>query len=207
MILAPVLIYAGSRTRSNMVGAIFAAHGLWWKSEDEPQRYSYHKLNMFAKEPTEMPPESRYLLFENLEMQDWRFSRNRASSDPDEWAAFVDSIAPHDRRWFWKCGVSNYKLWRKWHPELSGEVRYVLVRRNIGDTVKSRLAKGHSGNVDTNHNHIEHVNVQLDYIRDAHGGMDVNTDEVIHGYWGGLRKAIEYCGIEFDPKATEEAIK
>ena len=43
-------------------------------------------------------------------------------------------------------------------------------------------------------------------LQEQHGGVFVDTDEIIEGDFTTIQAAIEYCGLEFDEKATKGAI-
>ncbi|KKK79466.1 hypothetical protein LCGC14_2833210, partial [marine sediment metagenome] len=43
-------------------------------------------------------------------------------------------------------------------------------------------------------------------LQEQHGGVFVDTDEIIKGNFTTIQAAIEYCGLEFDEKATKGAI-
>jgi len=181
-----------------MVGAVFAAHGLWWKEPHEQQRTSWIKVNGKMVQPAD-----GYLLFENLAVREWRMSHNRHQSDPRAFAAFIDGLVPQDTRWFWKGGVINHQLFARLRQ---AEQKLIFPRRDIDGAIRSRIAKGHGADAIRQRRFIESRYAMQDKLIEEHGGVVVDTDEIIAREYRTLRAAFEYCQLPFDEGKTDAVI-
>lgn len=186
----PIVILAASRTRSNMVAAMFAAHGVWWKAEDQKQ--------LFA---TELPKESRYASFENVEIRNWHNSnsfKNKAG-----FRLMLEGMVPTDAPWFYKVGAHYGHLFHQFP-----DTKYIYVRRSMEGAVTSRVRKGHcNGDTRLNRDHVLKCYTVMRRSYRQHGGVWVDTDGVITGEMRTVREAFEYCGIPYDGTLARGAIK
>ncbi len=48
--------------------------------------------------------------------------------------------------------------------------------------------------------------VLMDKIRKQHGGVDVNTDDMMGGDYNAIRRAVEATGVKFNPEAVSASI-
>jgi hypothetical protein len=183
----PVIILATARTRSSMVASVFHAHGLWFGSTDRLR--------------------AGYDSFENSQIK--AYLKTTYGELP---ARFVDPVpgidkwldnVPHGARMAFKCAVAYFPVFKHLNP------CWIYVKRDVADTATSFMAK--RGPQDTRPRKAVEAMIAerfalMDELRDRHGGVSVDTDAVMSGDRSTLRRAVEYCGIDYDPEKTVRGI-
>lgn len=98
--------------------------------------------------------------------------------------------------WLVKHSVMYYRAWHEFKPQ------FICVRRKLESVRRSGVDTGFFTNSPALELHAE----ALDHVRDNLGGVDVFTDEVVHGDYSSLRAAFDRCNIEFRPSVADEFV-
>ena len=166
-----------------MVSGIFHLHGVWVGNCRKPDH-----LN-----------EKGY--FENQDVK--RFlkqhcgtlvQRCEVAEESDDFLKAVEELNPKSP-WLVKHSAMYWKVWRPLEP------LYVCVRRSIEGSVKSNRQTGMVGK-----KNIRKIIERHHEEMDNSGGIDIFTDDVISGDDSSLKRAIEHCGLVYDPEITKDFV-
>lgn len=109
---------------------------------------------------------------------------------------------------FWKGPIGLFNHWCKHIDPL--EHKHVYVRRPVEDVADSLIKYGKSHNRGPHRDYIIQ-NVQIAYnwmdtVRYFCGGVDVNTPKLWEHDYSEIKRAFDYCGLEFDPAIAKQVI-
>lgn len=189
----PILLWMTSRSRSSMVSAIFAAHGIFWGDRQvQSAGYDTYENQKLKKLQSEFNPS-------------WGRPHLRAVDADDEvfkqFQKKIKYIIPPDQRWSMKTGVEYYPAYRGLNPF------NIFITRKPEDVANSLCQKRPGSKYE---DALEAVLWRFDYMKriaEEDGGVFVDTDVIKSGDYSQIKKAIEYCGITFNENATRNAIK
>jgi len=189
----PILLWMTSRSRSSMVSAIFAAHGIFWGDRQvQSAGYDTYENQKIKQIQSDFKPL-------------WGRPHLRpVNADPAVFKQFqnkIESIIPSNQRWSMKTGVEYYPAYRSLNPF------NIFIIRKPEDVANSLCEK----RISTKYKEaLEAVLWRFDYMKqiaEEDGGVFVDTDLIKTGDYSQIKEAIEYCGITFDENATRKAIK
>lgn len=191
----PIIILATPRTRSSMVAAIFAAHGVWTGKTSVIQAgydgFENRQIKTFLKDTYGPLPD---------------ITGDEFYYQPDpgiDLAGFINGLV-RENRWLFKCAVNYFHLFRSFDPV------FIFVTRNLGDTVDSYVAKAsRTGDPMIDSDMATRViGKRLSIIRSlAMYGVTIDTDEVMGGDLSAVRAALKYAGIKPDESLIDGAIQ
>jgi len=188
----PILLWMTSRSRSSMVSAIFAAHGIFWGERQVKSAgydtYENNNIKILQKE------------FKPL----WGSAHMRAvDANPEIFELFHDrikQIVPSDQIWSMKTGIEYY-------PAYSGLNPFnVFITRKPEDVANSICQK----RKDADYKYSLEVTLwRFNYMKQLaakDGGVFVDTDKIIAGDMSEIQQAIEYCNLTYHKEAAKMAI-
>ena len=184
----PIMLWMTSRSRSSMVSAIFAAHGIFW-GDTQKQSAGYDTY------------ENQTL--KAIQIKYWGIPVMEPVSEDkkDNFIQDILKVVPKNEPWSMKTGIEFYPAYRDFNPY------NIFITRKAEDVAKSLCQKRVNANYDEA---LKIIKWRFDYmekIKEEDGGVFVDTDLIIAGDYSQIKEAIEYCGIEFDEDATKGAIK
>ena len=189
----PILLWMTSRSRSSMVSAIFAGHGLYWgktqKQTNGYDTYENHDVNALQRK------------FKPLWGQPFMRAVNADSKVFEQFQNELNHIVPSDQTCLIKTGVEYYPTYRALNPY------NVFITRKPIDIANSLCKKRSDAKYEEA---LEAVLWRFNYMKqiaEDDGGVFVDTDLVKSGDYSQIKEAIEYCGITFNERATRNAIK
>jgi hypothetical protein len=195
--MRPVCIWITSRSRSSLVSKIFINHGLWWGNTPAYQTWRADGV------------EHKYLSYENQHIKQlmnryrrkhWPVVHCNPVHHVDGFIADLADIVPENERWVCKTGVEYYPAFQALDPY------NVFVYRDPTTVARSLCEKRPGTDYD---DALTAVQWRFDYmarLMGEHGGVVVNTDDIVAGDFEGIRAAVEYCGLAYDQRAAERAI-
>lgn len=191
----PILIMAMPRSGSSMTAGIFAAHGVWTGT---------------SKPPSEVNPKGT---FEQQAIKRLIIKSEGDSVAEGRMSCYNENI--HERiielrdadgyeggPWLWKGSALYSPLFVHFRP------KWVVCRRDKEASFASIRDSRLFGN------RIDDARLRrvIDIHHDAMDGLllfgaaEVDTKAVANGDFTTIRAAVEYCGLEFDEKATREFV-
>ena len=187
----PIMLWMTSRSRSSMVSAIFIAHGVWWG--DTHKKISGYETN---------ENQNIKVLLQKYKAKHWKKIHLTPVSPKwnKQFNKDLEKIVPANKQWMSKTGVEYFPAFVDLNPY------NIFIYRRPEDVAKSLNDK----RVDVQYRDALHAAKwrfkYMKQLQEQHGGVFVNTDEVIKGDFTSIRDAIEYCGLMFDEEATRGAI-
>lgn len=188
----PILLWMTSRSRSSLVSAIFAAHGIFWGDRQVQSAgydtYENHDIKDLQKE------------FKPLWGRAYIQPINAEKEVFEQFHSELECLVPSDKIWSMKTGVEYYPAYRGLNPF------NVFITRKAEDVANSLCKKLPNAQFDEA---LKAILWRFDYMKqlaEEDGGVFVNTDKIIVGDFSEIQQAIEYCNLTYDEKATVSAI-
>lgn len=183
----PIVILGMPRSGTSMVAGVFSEHGVW-----SGRCILANKIN--AKGYFEN------LDFKNLNIKySGRLAQSGVLAKPVKgFADKVKSFVPESGPWMAKFSAMYYPLWVDLDPF------WICIRRKSEGIACSNLKTGYFGtkNLDEIYTLIRRHNEAMNQVP----GVDVYADDLIKGYDWSIKRAIEHCGLKYDPKMTRDFI-
>ena len=194
----PICLWMTPRSRSSMISKIFANHGVWWgNTYAKTKGYEMYE-NQIIKQIQKriIKPKKGILPFcEELQLTE------------EVIKLFHETLKEHHskdcpknlERWSMKTGVEYFNAWKDLNPY------NIFIKRDPKGVANSIVEKGigeYQHAFDTAQWRFDY----MDRIQKEHGGVFINTDDIINGNYQGIREAMEYCGIDYNERAVESAI-
>ncbi len=180
----PVLILGMPRSGTSMTAGIFHLHGCWVGN---------------CREADNLNPKG---FFENLDFKKLMIlhagrlaqSGELADVGNTEFMLKVREVAPEEGPWLVKCSALYWPMWSFLLP------KWVCVRRKTEGILKSNMKTNFMATQDENKIHylIERHNMAMDLV----DGVDVYTDDIVSGDFSSIKRAVEFCGLEYDEANT-----
>jgi hypothetical protein len=181
----PIMLWMTSRSRSSMVAAIFAAHGVHW-GEVQQQSAGY---DTFENQKV------KGILKKHFGLPFCTFPESKQDALTE-----IFGVVPHDRVWMMKTGVEYFKVFQPLTPF------NVFIVRDPKAVAKSLCDKNPGARREVALEAAEWRFQQMRILHQQNGGVWVDTDRVIAGDLTQIREALEYCGILYDEAKTKRAI-
>ncbi len=174
-----------------MVAAIFIKHGVWWGNT--PAQISGYEMNENQKIKG---------LLKKYKTKYWKKVHLSPVSTQwnKEFTTDLMKIVPNKEQWIMKTGVEYYPAFRNLSPH------DVFIYRSPEGVAKSLSDK----RADVNYDEALQVAIwrfnYMEELQKQHGGVFVDTDEIINGDFTSIRNAFEYCNLDFNVDLTKAAI-
>ncbi len=186
----PIIILAMPRSGSSMTAGIFAHHGVWVGPYRKGDRYN-------AKGYYESTPFKQLLIAHCGRLT----SDGEVAQPVKGWRQIAEQCLKDNGYtggpWLVKHSALYAPLWREFE-----DAKYVCVRRDVGAVIdsgkRSRMGIDH-------YSAGAHAQV-MDNVVSELGGVNVYTDNIVNGDYSSLRKAFDYCGLEFAAKIADSFI-
>lgn len=197
----PICLWMTSRSRSSLVSKIFANHGVWWGNTYAMTKgyQMYENQNIKQIQKSIIRPKKGILPFcEELELTEdvlnefhtalKRYLLTQSQTNPEA-----------SGKWCMKTGIEYFNAWKDLNPY------NIFIKRDPVGVANSIVQK----QIGDYKSAIDAINWRYDYmdrIQDSYGGVFIDTDKIINGYYGEIEQALNYCGIEYNQRATESSI-
>lgn len=194
----PICLWMTSRSRSSLVSKIFANHGVWWgNTYAKTKGYEMYENQIIKQIQKKFIKPSKGVLPHCEELQ-----LTEEVTKP-----FHEALKEHHskdcprgiERWSMKTGVEYFNAWKDLNP-----YNIFILRDPVG-VANSIVQKG----IGEYQHAFDCVRWRYNYmhrIQERFGGVFIDTDDIINGNYKGVREAMEYCEIEYNVKAVEDAI-
>ena len=201
-----VLILCTPRTGSSIVSQIFWRHGCWVSK----QTAKY--VNQFG-----------YTTYEDRSIRtvvkrQWtdylkKFKHKKVNGAPivpskrylDNIKVIVNRTVPKNVEfWMFKTSAQSYPLFIQFDPI------FIFVDRDEDQAVQSlydkSLVREQYRSKDEMRKIYRRRMDTMSNIKEEHGGEWVNTDELMSGDYNSIQRAVEYCGLEYDPELVDASL-
>lgn len=187
----PIMLWMTSRSRSSLVSKIFAEHGVWWGDTQvtDPAGYDWYE-NQTIKALQKR-------VFGGLR------TKNPVVPSIDPINTFIENLQPliPNKRWSVKTGVEFFHAFQPLNPY------NVFILRDPKDVADS-ICRKRPG---TDWNEAFQTALWrfqlMNQYSEKHGGVFINTDNIVAGNTSDIKMAVEYCDIEYDPNAVKRALQ
>jgi len=194
----PICLWMTSRSRSSLVSKIFANHGVWWGDTLKKSRgYDTYENQVIKKIQKDIiKPKSGTLPYlEELDLTEETQQRFHQSLKQH----IEDTMVKNCEKWSMKTGVEYFNAWRGLNPY------NIFIKRETSSIAKS-ISEKRIGDYESAFHAANWRFEYMNRIQKEHGGVFINTDDIINGNYQGIREAMEYCGIDYNERAVESAI-
>jgi hypothetical protein len=176
----PIIIIGSPRSGTSLTAQIFSAHGVWSGT---------------SRSPDEWNPMGYY---ENVMLTELRYRMGHGDGmDRDHVHDLIMADSYTGGPWMVKHSPPTWRMWRQFTP------KWVLVRRNQDDIVRSRIRCGQWDMTEAEHRiAVETDAATLDAIHDYIGGVNVWPEYFFENQWKELDRAFDYAGLTLN---TDEA--
>ena len=193
----PIMLWITSRSRSSMVSNIFIKHGVWWGKTVATQNWrengkhhsyvSYENQNIKA-------------LMKKYKLSHWKKVHMTPVFHVDGFITDLAKIVPKDQTWMMKTGVEYFNAFKELNPY------NIYIKRSPEGVAKSLSTKRPDATYKDAYEAAVWRFNYMDQLQEQHGGISVNTDDIIKDDFTQMQQAIEYCGLEWSEEAAREAI-
>lgn len=195
----PIIILAYPRSGSSMTAGLFAAHGVWvgtsrGGNENNPKGFFEHT-------------HIKQLLKKRFGWDLMALSKN-PPQPIDGFYGDITTILEKDgwngEQWLCKHSALYWRAWSDFKP------KFILVRRDIEQTVRSNISVGlHRGEWTPKQltEIMQAHHREMDILSEYHDGKNVYTDELIKGDYSSLESAMAYCGIVMKEEIVKDFIE
>lgn len=178
-----------ARTGTSMTSGIFHHHGVWCgecRPGDERNPKGFFEHTAIKK------------LLKKFYGVDLQEVKRPIPGFRREVERILSSEGYVDGPWLVKHSAVYYKTWHEFNP------KYVLVRRPFDATVESTRELHQGRFPEAQRKQI--IKLHND-VMDEIAGVNVYTQDLIQGDYSSIKKAIEYCGLDYDESVVKEFIE
>lgn len=188
----PILIAALPRSGSSMTAGIFASHGVWVGSHT-PENVHNPRGDF---ENTKIKANQKRITRQG--------ARDGIVAEPvPGWRERVEEIIFSDGyeggRWLFKFSAFNWRLWDEFDPW------WIKCRRNPMAVFASCKRMGFPWE-GVNDQERWKIILKGQEVLDEIPGVDVDTEAVVDGDMTTLKRAFDYCGIDFNEETARQFV-
>ena len=184
----PIVILGMARTGTSMTSGIFHHHGVWVGKCNPPS--DQNPKGFFENKAVKKLLKKTYGI-------DLREIKEPIPGFRAEVEAILNSEGYEGGPWLVKHSAVYYKAWNEFNP------LFVKVRRPVEATFESTRQLHVSRYTDEERKHIIDLHEKA---MDSVPGPDVFTQDIVLGDYSSLKRAIEYCGLEYNEKIVEDFV-
>jgi len=112
----------------------------------------------------------------------------------------VESQAKDINNFAYKCSCELSPLFFQFQPKI------ILVKRERDQAIKAMMARSRNRTYDFTAKVHDRRMSYMEQVQKEHGGVWVNTSELIARNYDSIQEAIEYCGLTYSRDAVEAGI-